>query len=91
MPTFLNIQPTELIQVISKIEICILHIELNLSATVQVLAYSEENQLLKSYIFELVLPEYSSWQNDDFLVDYVCQKYGFILNTPYVQHLNIQE
>ena len=79
MPTFLQIEPTQLIQIISKIQINILHMDLNLSATVQVLAYSEDNILLKSSVFELNLPDYDSWHDDDWLVDYVCQKYGYIL------------
>lgn len=89
MPTFLQIQPSQLIQIISKIQINILHMDLNLSATIQVLAYSEENQLLASYVFELIVPDYDAWHDDDWLVDYVCQKYGFILETPYVAQNNI--
>lgn len=57
--------------------------DLNLSATIQVLAYSEENELLVSHIFELNLPDYDAWHDDDWLVDYVCQKYGYNLATPY--------
>ena len=53
--------------------------EINLNATIQVLVYSEENQLLTSYVFELILPEYDYWRDDDWLVDYVCQKYGFVV------------
>ncbi len=88
MPSFLNIQPAELVQIISKIQINILHMDLNLSATIQVLAYSEENQLLASYVFELTLPDYDSWHDDDWLVDYVCQKYNFVLSTPYISQEN---
>ncbi len=81
MPTFLQIEPAQLIQIISKIQINILHLDLNLSATIQVLAYSEDNKLLTSYVFELNMPEYEQiWRFDDDLVDYVCQKYGFILD-----------
>ncbi len=76
---YISIEPANLIQVISKITINILHIELNLNATVQVMAYSETNELLKSFVFELVLPEYESWTNDEWLINYVCQKYDFIL------------
>lgn len=76
---YISIEPANLIQVISKITINILHIKLNLNATVQVMAYSETNELLKSFVFELVLPEYESWTNDEWLINYVCQKYDFIL------------
>jgi hypothetical protein len=79
MPSYLQIQPAQLIQIISKIKINVLHMEINSNATIQVLAYSEDNQLLTSYVFELNLPEYDYWRDDDYLVDYVCQKYGFTL------------
>ena len=79
MPSYLQIQPAQLIQIISKIKINVLHMEINSNATIQVLAYSEDNQLLTSYVFELNLPEYDYWRDDDYLVDYVCQKYGFII------------
>ena len=72
MPSFLQIQPSQLIQIISKIQINILHMEINLNATIQVLVYSADNQLLTSYVFELILPEYDYWRDDDWLVDYVC-------------------
>lgn len=51
MPTYLQIQPAQLIQIISKIKINVLHMEINSNATIQVLAYSEDNQLLTSYVF----------------------------------------
>jgi len=88
MPTLLQIEPSQLIRIITKIQIHVIHMDLNLSATIQVLAYSEENELLVSHIFELNLPEYDSWHDDDWLVDYVCQKYGFTLATPYVAQNN---
>lgn len=89
MPTFLNIQPAELVQTITQIQINIVHMDLNLSATIQVLAYSAENQLLASYVFELNLPDYDSWHDDDWLVDYVCQKYNFVLSTSYIAQNNL--
>lgn len=76
---YISIEPTNLIQVITKITINILHIELNKNATVQVLAYSETNELLRSFVFELILPDYESWTNDEWLINYVCDKYGYIL------------
>lgn len=76
---YISIEPTNLIQVITKITINILHIELNKNATVQVLAYSETNELLRSFVFELILPEYESWTNDEWLINYVCEKYDFLL------------
>lgn len=79
MENYINVEPSNLIQVISKIKINILYLQLNVMATIQVLAYSIDNQLLTTYTFELVSPDYDDWHDDDWLVDYVCQKYGFTL------------
>ncbi len=83
MPTYLQIEPAQIVQIISKIQINVLHMDLNSSATIQVLAFSEDNQLLTSYVFQLNMPQYEQiWRFDDDLVDYVCQKYGFTLANP---------
>ena len=84
MENYINVEPSNLIQVISKIKINILYLQLNVMATIQVLAYSIDNQLLTTYTFELVSPDYDDWHDDDWLVDYVCQKYGFTLESPSV-------
>ena len=83
MPTFFQIEPSQIIKTVTQIQINILHMDLNLSATVQVLAYSQDNELLESHVFELYTPNYEQiWRFDDDLVDYVCEKYGYILATP---------
>ena len=79
MTTYFDVEPANLVQIISKIKINILYIEINKQATIQVLAFSTDNQLLTTYTFELVLPDYDEWHDDDWLIDYVCQKYGFVL------------
>jgi len=76
---FISVEPTDLTQVISKITINILHLELKTNATVQVLSYTDDNKLINSDVFELILPEYASWTNDEWLVEYVCQKYNYTL------------
>ncbi len=79
MESYFDIEPSSLVQTISKIRINVVYIEINTQATIQVLAFSENNQMLSSYTFELVLPDYDDWHDDDWLINYVCQKYGFIL------------
>ena len=54
----INIEPCDLIQIISKIKINVLHLELNTSATIQCLCYDFENKFLNSYIFTLEGDEY---------------------------------
>jgi len=77
METYIKVEPVNLIQTISKIKINVLHLHLNVMATIQVLCYSEDNQSLTSHVFELQSPEYELWISDDWLVNYVCEKYGF--------------
>lgn len=77
MESYINVEPCDLIQIVSKIKINVLHLELNNCATIQVNCFDELNRLLNNYVFELKQPEYSDWVNDDFLINYVCEKYGF--------------
>lgn len=79
MTTYFDVEPANLVQIIAKIKINILYIEINKQATIQVLAFSTDDQLLTTYTFELVLPDYDEWHDDDWLIEYVCQKYGFVL------------
>lgn len=77
MESYINVEPCDLIQVITKIKIHVVHLELNVSATIQVNCFDEVNRLLNNYVFELRQPEYSDWVNDYWLINYVCEKYGF--------------
>jgi len=77
MESYINVEPCDLIQVITKIKIHVIHLELNVSATIQVNCFDEVNRLLNNYVFELRQPEYSDWVNDYWLINYVCEKYGF--------------
>lgn len=79
----IEIENCDLIQVITKITIHVLNIVLNDRATIQVLCYDDGGKVLNSYIFELI-EEYHLWRDDNFLIQYVCEKYGFVLknNSP---------
>lgn len=82
MNSFINIEPCDLIQTISKIKVVVLYLELNNCATIRTLCYDVNENILNSYTFELKQPEYSEWINDDWLINYVCQKYGYIIQNP---------
>lgn len=77
---FINVEPCDLIQIITKIQINIIYLKLNESATIQVNCLDDSNKLLNTYIFELIQPEYTEWTNDEWLINYICEKYGFIIN-----------
>lgn len=77
---FININETEIIQYIRKIKINVLHIELNVKATIQTLCYNIDGLLLTAYVFELSGEDYQNWQNDSWLINYVCNKYNFTIS-----------
>ena len=74
---YINIEPCELMQFISKIKIDVIYIKLNITATIQTSCNDDYNKLLITYIFELSGDEYQMWTSDQWLVDYVLDKYGF--------------
>ena len=55
--------------------------ELNSNAIIKVDSFSESNELLDTKQFVLGGPDYQNWYNDDFLIQYVCNKYGYILQS----------
>ena len=79
METYINVEPCDLIQIISKIKITVLNINLNESAVIQCECFSDDNKFLVSYIYELRQPEYSEWYNDYWLINYTMEKYGFTM------------
>jgi hypothetical protein len=81
MESYINIEACDLIQVITKIKVKVINLELNSSATIEVKCFSNENKLLNTYFFELKQPDYSDWQTDLWLINYVCEKYGFIIKS----------
>lgn len=78
MTEYIDVEPCEIMQYITKIKINVLHIELNVKATIQTMCYDEYNKLLIAYVFELAGDEYQLWQNDTWLTNYILDKYGFI-------------
>lgn len=78
MAEFINVEPCELMQYITKIKINVLHIELNIRATIQTLCYDDYGKLLIAYVLELVGNEYQLWQSDSWLTNYILDKYGFL-------------
>ena len=78
MEPYINVEPCDLIQVITKIKIKVLSLELNQFATIQVMCYDDLNNFLHCYVFEL-RDEYQYWNDDGWLINYVMNKYGFII------------
>ena len=82
---YINIDPSDLIQIVSKISVEVINIILNETATVRVTCFNSNGQQLISYHYQLRQPEYSEWTNDEWLINYSCQKYGFtVKNNPMI-------
>ncbi len=76
---YINVEACDLIQVIQKIKINVLYLELNVKATIQCMCFDCENRLLNNYVFELDGEDYRLWTSDPWLINYVCEKYGFVI------------
>ena len=56
-----------------------MNLVLNESAMIKVESFDDENKLLNTHYFEFNGENYQLWANDNFIVNYVCDKYGFVL------------
>ena len=79
MENYIHIESCDLIQIISKIKIKVVNLVLNESALIKIESFDDENKLLNTYHFELNGEYYQMWNTDAWLIDYVCNKYGFVI------------
>ncbi len=79
MENYIHIESCDLIQIISKIKIKVMNLVLNESAMIKLESFDNENKLLNTHYFELNGKNYQMWNTDDWLIDYVCSKYGFVI------------
>lgn len=79
MNSYIPIESKEVLQYGSKIAINVLHLVLNESALIRVQLLDEDNKILDSNEFLLEGEEYLNWHNDNYLIDYVCEKFGYVL------------
>lgn len=76
---YLEIEAKEIIKIANKIRIQVLALELNKSAIIKVEAYSFDGHILNTYQIILEGQDYNNWTNDDYLIQYVCNEFGFTL------------
>ncbi len=79
MENYIHIESCDLIQIISKIKIKVMNLVLNESAMIKLESFDHDNELLNTYYFELNEKNYQIWNTDSWLIDYVCNKYGFVI------------
>lgn len=77
----INVDPKEYTttKTIKSFEIRILNISLNQSATINVLFYGDGGEYVKNETFSLVNPDYQLWTSDEWLINYVADKYGLTI------------
>lgn len=80
MNDYINIQDKQVIFTANKLQINVLYLELNNLATISVKLFSSDNKLLQSDDFILSGSDYLNWHDDDYLIEYVCDKYGYTLS-----------
>lgn len=74
----INIQEKQIIRTAYKVEIQCINIDLNASATINVKFYDNNEAMIHSEFFALVKPDYAGWTNDEWLINYVLEKYELI-------------
>lgn len=79
MNSYIPIETKEVLQYGSKISISVLLLVLNEYALIKVQIFDSNSKLLDVNEFILEGEDYSNWHNDNYLIDYVCQKYGYVL------------
>jgi hypothetical protein len=77
MSDFINIQQADITKEVTKIKIDVPFILLNKKCFVRVLCYDSNNEFVHKYEFELTGEDYLLWQSDEWLINYVCNKYNF--------------
>ena len=79
MNQYINIEPKSFCLEGSKISIQVLSLQLNLNAIIKVELYDDTNKILDTVQFVLSGDEYKQWQDDSYLINYVCNKYGYLI------------
>jgi hypothetical protein len=79
MTSYINIQPKDITQTVSKILIKVSNLELNSYAIIKVQTYDSSEKMITSESFVLSGTEYDMWSTDNYLIEYVCNKYNYTL------------
>lgn len=77
----INVQPKEYTTTkeILSFEIRIINLKINESASINVIFYGNGGEYIKNESFTLQNPDYQLWTNDQWLIDYVANKYDLTI------------
>lgn len=79
MASYISIQPKDITQTVNKILIKVIHIELNSYAIIKVQTYDSDEKMITCEQLILSGQDYDNWTTDDYLIQYVCNKYNYTL------------
>jgi hypothetical protein len=77
--SYLQIQPKNIIEIADKISIRVSDIQINKYAIISVETFNVDSKLISRKEFILDGINYHNWINDDYLIQYVCNEFGFTL------------
>jgi hypothetical protein len=77
--SYLQIQPKNIIEIADKISIRVSDIQINKYAIISVEIFNVDSKLINRKEFILDGINYHNWINDDYLIQYVCNEFGFTL------------
>ena len=77
--SYLQIQPKNIIEIADKISIRVSDIQINKYAIISVETFNVDSKLINRKEFILDGINYQNWTNDDYLIQYVCNEFGFTL------------
>ena len=77
----IKVQPKEIVEVlkIHSIKVEVNSLNLGQDANVIVAMLNENNEVIKIEGFMLSQPDYDLWVSDEWLFQYVCDKYGLVV------------
>ena len=77
--SFLQIEPKNITAIADKISIRVSDIQINKYAIISVEIFNVDSKLINRKEFILDGINYQNWTNDDYLIQYVCNEFGFTL------------
>lgn len=83
MSYVVNVDPKEIVQTITKVNILCLNVIFFETARFMVEIFSDVGQSLSQQYFDLTKEEYLAWQNnDEYIINLLCSKVGLTPSAP---------
>lgn len=81
-PIYVSGDPIVIIRNIKFINIKIMSIEFNITATLLIEFFDDFNNIIQNEVLQLTPEQYAQWGTDDeFIINLVCQKYNLTLTS----------